>query len=99
MQWKEHGTFHARIERVEPPGLFSYRWARLAVEQPGAGNSTLVEFTLTPEGSGVRLRVVESGFDSLDLPETEQAQWAADNIEGWSGGFATLREYAARQAA
>jgi uncharacterized protein YndB with AHSA1/START domain len=99
MTWKEHGTYHARIERIEPERLFSYRWARLPDEQPGASNSTLVELTLTPEGNGTRLRVVESGFTALDLPESEQAEWAAENVEGWSGGFATLKEHAERQAA
>jgi len=99
MTWQEHGTYHARIERIEPRRLFSYRWARLPDEQPGAGNSTLVEFTLTPEGSGARLRVVESGFAELDLPESEQAEWAAENVQGWSGGFASLKEHAERHAA
>lgn len=99
MTWKEHGVYHARIERIEPERLFSYRWARLPDEQPGAGNSTLVEFTVTPEGSGARLRVVESGFAELDLPESEQAEWAAENVQGWSGGFASLKEHAERQAA
>ena len=99
LRWKEHGTYHARIEQIDPPRLFSYRWARLADEQPGPDNSTLVEFTLTPEGNGARLRVVESGFNTLDLPEAEQAEWAAGNVEGWSGGFATLKEYAEQRAA
>jgi uncharacterized protein YndB with AHSA1/START domain len=96
MTWKEHGTHHARIERVEPPHRFAYRWARRADEQPGDGNSTLVEFTLSPEASGTRLRVVESG---LDLPEAERAIWAEENTQGWSGGLSSLREYAARVAA
>jgi uncharacterized protein YndB with AHSA1/START domain len=96
MTWKEHGTHHARIERVEPPYRFAYRWARRPDEQPGDGNSTLVEFTLSPEASGTRLHVVESGFD---LPEAERATWAKENTEGWSGGLSALREYAARIAA
>ena len=52
MTWKEHGTYHARIERIEPPHRFAWRWARLPGEQPRPGDSTLVEFTLTPEGDG-----------------------------------------------
>ena len=99
MTWKEHGTHHARIERIEPERLFSYRWARRRDEQPGPGNSTLVEFTLTAEGSGTRLRVVESGFTALDLPESEQAESAAENVQGWSGSFAALKEHAERPAA
>ncbi len=96
MTWREHGTHHARIERVEPPHRFAYRWARRADEQPGDGNSTLVEFRLSPEASGTRLQVVESGFG---LPEAERATWAKENTEGWSGGLTALREYAARIAA
>ena len=98
MRWQEHGTYQARIERVEPPYRFAWRWPRLAEETPGAGNSTLVEFTLTPEGSGTRLRVVESGFRELDLPEAEQATWAEENAGGWSGGLTTLKEYLERPA-
>jgi uncharacterized protein YndB with AHSA1/START domain len=99
MTWKEHGTYHACIEQIEPERLFSYRWAHLADQQPGDGNSTLVEFTLSPEGDATRLRVVESGFRDLDMPEAEQAAWAADNVQGWTGGFAALQEYAQRIAA
>jgi uncharacterized protein YndB with AHSA1/START domain len=94
MTWKEHGTYHARIERIEPPHRFAWRWARLPGEQPRPGDSTLVEFTLTPEGERTRLRVVESGFRDLDLSEAEQAQWAADNIQGWQGGFDALKTHA-----
>ena len=99
MQWKEHGRFYSHVERVEPPHFFSYRGSYLPHVQPDDGNSTLVEFTLSPEGSGTRLRVVESGFRSLQLPEAEQANFAAGNIDGWNGGLSTLQEYVARQAA
>ena len=76
MTWKEHGTYHARIERIEPPHSFAWRWARL----PG-------------------LRVVESGFRDLDLPEAEKSQWAADNTQGWQGGFDALQTHAVGVAA
>ncbi len=99
MTWKEHGAYHARIEDVDPPYRFSYRWARLPEQEPRAGDSTLVTFTMTPEGKGTRLHVVESGFRELDLPEAEQAQWVADNTQGWSGGFDALTAYAQRLAA
>jgi uncharacterized protein YndB with AHSA1/START domain len=90
MTWKEHGVYTAIIEVVEPPHTFAYRWARLPGELPGSGNSTLVTFTIHPEGEGVRLLVTESGFRDLDLPEAEQAAWAGDNQQGWQGGFTTL---------
>jgi uncharacterized protein YndB with AHSA1/START domain len=99
LTWKEHGTFHARIEEVTPPHRFSYRWAMRPDEQPEQGNATLVQFSLIPEGSGTRLRVVESGFRELDLPAERQSQHAAENTDGWVGAFRMLDEYARRQAA
>jgi uncharacterized protein YndB with AHSA1/START domain len=99
MRWEEHGTFHARVERVDPPRFFSYRWALSADEQPRDGNSTLVEFTLSREGGATRLRVVESGFAGLDGSEETRAGHVADNRAGWDGGLDSLREYVAQLAA
>ena len=70
-----------------------------ASELPKSGNSTLVTFTIHPDGDVVRLVVTESGFRDLDLPEAEQANWAGDNQQGWQGGFATLLEVVATDAA
>jgi uncharacterized protein YndB with AHSA1/START domain len=99
MRWEEYGTFLARVERVEPHSLFSYRWARPADEEPRAGNSTLVEFTLSPEGDRTRLRVVESGFRSLEAPDDEKETFAAENVEGWIHELGDLEAYVARLAA
>jgi uncharacterized protein YndB with AHSA1/START domain len=98
LHWKEHGTYLARVVAVEPPHRFAYRGAYRPDEEPRDGNATLVEFTILPEGSGSRLRVVESGFRDLDLPEEERAKWAADNTQGWAGAFATLQAYLAELA-
>ncbi len=94
--WKEHGNHHARVERVDPPGFFSYRWARLAGIEPAPGNSTLVEFTLIPEGSATRLRVVETGFASLDGSEEDRGTAVKQNTEGWISELGELQEYAER---
>jgi len=99
LKWTEYGTFLFRIERVEPPRFFSFRWARPTDAEPRPGNSTLVEFTLIPEGSGTRLRVVESGFRDLDLSDEEKAAWANGNVDGWAGQLSEIRDYAARLAA
>jgi uncharacterized protein YndB with AHSA1/START domain len=83
MTWTEHGTGLARVERVEEPTLFSFHWALEAGDQPVPGAQTLVEFTLTSEAGGTRLRVVESGFTSLDRP-AEKQQWHRErNVDGW----------------
>ena len=99
LRWKEHGVFHTAIESVEPPRRLSWRWTINAGEEPREDNSTLVEFTLTPEGDNTRLRVVESGFDMLNLPEEACAARVADNTQGWREELEELRQYALRPAA
>jgi uncharacterized protein YndB with AHSA1/START domain len=94
--WTEYdGTHYAVIERVEPPGFFSYRLARPAGEPVTPGNSTLVEFTLTAAGPGsTRLRIVETGFTGLDISDEEQGTAVKENIEGWRAELGELKEYA-----
>ena len=83
MKWAEHGTGFARVERVEEPTAFSFRWAVEPGAEPAPGEETLVEFTLIPEGGGTLLRVVESGFASLDRP-AEKREWHRErNVDGW----------------
>jgi uncharacterized protein YndB with AHSA1/START domain len=94
INWVKHGTSHAVVERVEPPHAFSYRWARPAHQTVREGNSTLVEFTLTPEGEQTRLRVVESGFRTLEISPEEQAKYAAGNTGGWKSELDELVAYA-----
>ncbi len=102
LRWSESGTVRGRVERVEPTSLFSYRWAPFADpggEEPGPGNSTLVEFTLEPEGEGTRLRVVESGFASLATSDEQRRRNAEGNTGGWRAELAELDLYATRVAA
>jgi uncharacterized protein YndB with AHSA1/START domain len=100
LRWAEHGTVHGRVERVEPGRLFAYRWAAAPADAHAAGdalddgNSTLVEFSLTEEDDGTRLRVVESGFAALRIPEAEQVRKAEGNTEGWKHELGDLVEYA-----
>jgi uncharacterized protein YndB with AHSA1/START domain len=47
----ENGMFPTRIEKVDPPYFLSYRWASAYPgEETTEDNSTLVEFTLSPDG-------------------------------------------------
>jgi uncharacterized protein YndB with AHSA1/START domain len=82
LRWHEHGTFLGRIERLDPPTRIAIRWAEQADTEPSEGNSTLVEFTLTGEPDGTRVRVVESGFSD---PKHREG-----NIEGWEHEFGHL---------
>jgi uncharacterized protein YndB with AHSA1/START domain len=98
--WREHGTAHAVIERLERPRLFSMRWALEPDAEPRPGNSTLVEFTLVPEAGGrTRLTVVESGFHELDGTDAERARHVELNTGGWKAELEELREYVERQPA
>ena len=94
MRWEEHGEAELRIVRSDAPTAFAYRWdANVA----GIGD-TLVEFTLAPEGEGTRLRVVESGFASLDMPEADRIAKVDGNSEGWQIELGHLADYVARPA-
>ena len=97
--WRDQAVFPAIVQRVEPPGAFSYRWARDAGADPGTGTGTLVEFTLTEVPVGTLVRVIETGFASLDLSQAEQGQAAEGNRRGWSDELAQLKEYAERAVA
>jgi uncharacterized protein YndB with AHSA1/START domain len=97
--WKEHGTARAVIEAVDPPRVFSYRWALRPDVDPRPGNSTLVEFTLREEGDVTRLRVVESGFRGLEWSEEERVRDVKSNVSGWAAELGELVEYLERRAA
>jgi uncharacterized protein YndB with AHSA1/START domain len=89
-----HGTYRGRVEAVDPPHRFAFRWLRREDNEPGDGTSTLVEFVLAAEGSGTRLRVVESGFQRLAWPEEDKARYAGENADGWVHELNQLSDYA-----
>jgi uncharacterized protein YndB with AHSA1/START domain len=102
LRWTEHGAARGRVETVEPQRLFAFRWAPF--KDPGGvdatdGNSTRVEFTLSQEGAGTRLRVVESGFESLATSEEQRRENHEGNTEGWRLELGELEEYATRATA
>ena len=102
LRWTEHGTSRGRVVAVEPRSRFSYRWAPFKEpggEEPVEGNSTLVEFTLQPDGDATRLRVVESGFATLATSEAQRAENHKGNSAGWRQELDELREYAEKVAA
>jgi uncharacterized protein YndB with AHSA1/START domain len=96
--WSDHGAVHGRVERVEPPQLFSFRWV---VTQHGQKltdeNSTLVEFRLSAEGDSTRLTVIESGFSDLAGTEDENQGHFDGHQEGWKKELGELVEYATHQ--
>ena len=97
LRWEEYGTVHGRIERLEPMTLFSYRWAPYkdpGGTEPVAGNSTLIEFFLAETADGTQLRVIESGFATLDATAERQAELRQGNADGWKHELGELADYA-----
>lgn len=93
LTWEVDDTEQGRVVKVDPPRFFSFRWIRGSGTELRRGNSTLVEFSLSAEGEGTRLRVVETGFSDLDLPEDDQAKDAEEHREGWERELDELHEY------
>ena len=97
--WDGHGLVHGRVERVDPPHFFSFRWVVGSDAELADDNSTLVEFTLSAEGESTRLRVVESGFRDLAGRDEEKQRHVDDHREGWERELGELDEYLARKSA
>jgi uncharacterized protein YndB with AHSA1/START domain len=98
LTWHGHGSYRGRVEAVEPPRRFAFRWMRREGVAPGEGTSTLVEITLSAEGPRTRLSVVETGFQELTWAEEDKARYADENSQGWVHELTELRDYAARVA-
>lgn len=85
--------YEAQIEHLDPPHVFAFRWAEGGWVP---GGSTRIEISLSAEGSGTRLRLVESGFASLEITEEVRQSLFKDINGGWSGELAELVEYVDR---
>jgi uncharacterized protein YndB with AHSA1/START domain len=91
--------FEITVDRIEPERLFSFRWHPFAVD-PAVDYSneptTLVVFTLEEIANGVRLTVIESGFDRIPLARRAGAFTAND--QGWTMVLTLLEKYLAQAA-
>ena len=76
-----HGAFVFRTVKLDEPRYAAFRW--LADASDPDSESTLVEFWIADSGSGVILKVVESGFASLSGSEAERRARFDGNAEGW----------------
>jgi len=81
--WSAHGRFALRIEEVDPPRRFAWRWAREPGKRLADTASTLVEWTLTPRrDGGTTLQLRESGL-AADA-------YRRQNEDGWREELAHL---------
>jgi uncharacterized protein YndB with AHSA1/START domain len=96
LRFKSGDSYQLQVEALEPPHRFAFRWVQPEGSAMRAANSMLVEFLLEAEGGGTRLRVVESGFDTIDWSAAEKAKYAEGHSKGWLVLLDRLREHAPR---
>jgi len=84
-----------RVVEAEPFRRFSFRWNHPQEAQPDDGNSALVEFILTEEAGGTRLRVLESGIDAVTHDQEGEAKYREDHEHGWEKHLGELLDYVA----
>ena len=93
LRWDEYdNTVYGRVERVEPPRLFSFRWIRSSGTE-AREDFDPVESSLRVEGDSTRLTVVESGFRQLSVPDDEKQKDADSHRDGWKLELDLLRDY------
>ena len=86
-----------RVVNAEPFRRFSFRWNHPEGATPDQDNSALVEFTLTEEPNGTRLRVVESGIEAV-TDEQSRAGYLEGHTRGWEKHLGELLDYVAARA-
>ena len=92
----EHLTMTARVERMEPERLFSFRWHPAAIDLEvdySAEPTTLVEFRLEDTAEGTLLTVTESGFQAL--PAARQGFAHEANSGGWEEQLRNIERHVA----
>ncbi len=94
LRFKSGDSYQLQVEALEPPRYFAFRWVQPEGSPARANNTMLVEFMLEPEAGGTRLRVVESGFDTIDWSDAEKAKYAEGHSRGWQVILGRLRDYA-----
>ena len=98
---REHADipFEITIDRIEPEGLFSFRWHPFAIERGvdySTEPTTLVAFILQQAAGGTLLTVTESGFDRIPLERRANAFTAND--QGWAIVVTLIEKHLANDA-
>ncbi len=91
-------TAPIRVVDAEPFRRFSFRWGHPQDAAPEEGNSALVEFSLTEEAGGTRLRVIESGINAVADDDEGRARYRESHEGGWERHLGELLDYVASNA-
>ena len=90
----EHLRWEAVVREIEPERRFAFAWHPYAVDPKRDYSdepSTLVEFTLAEIPGGVKLEIVESGFDALSASRRDLA--FRMNEGGWSTQIENVKRH------
>lgn len=82
----EHMRLEARVVTMDDNKLFAFRWRPIPDENgesPLGELETLVEFMLEATAAGTRLKIVESGFASLQVEDAARVEAIRLNTQGW----------------
>ena len=93
----EHLVCDLVVVAIEPPVRFAYKWHPYALDETvdySQEPMTLVEFLLSEEADGTRLRVVESGFDLV--PAERRFEAFRQNTRGWEMQMESIAEYVSK---
>ncbi len=91
-------TYAIRVVSAEPYRRFCFRWNFPEGAEPDERNSALVEFILTEEPGGTRLRVIESGIDAVARDDDDQAKYREGHERGWDKHLGELLDYVASKS-
>lgn len=88
-----HGTFPLLVEGSREPRYVAFRWAPWD-ERAVESDNTLVEFFLEgPDDGPVTVRVVESGFASIQRDAADVADNYRENESGWEAELEALQTH------
>lgn len=90
----DHLTMTFTPVTIEPEHYFSYRWHPYAIDTNYDYSQeipTLVEFRLADHPGGVRLTVIESGFDRI--PVARRGEAFRMNNSGWTSQIKNIERY------
>jgi len=99
LTWRQKAAtepFQVEITVVEtrPGELFSFRWLYPDGEPATASNSMLVTLTMTPEGTGTLLALVEEGMREKGWEAAVLEEYYRSHDNGWRRHLADLAAYA-----
>lgn len=81
-----HGEFSVRTVELDPPRRAVFQWlgGRAGDVDTDDRPANTVEFTVEPDGAGVRLTVRETGFAAYDDDDMIRRRRFEENTEGWA---------------